>query len=170
MSSGVWDHDDSEEEQEEQEEQEKQEKQTYLGGTHLLVPARGVNEEFCQMVQTIKWELYSGIILSPPLKTSTAQDNDLIKKYLLNLNQLYLFLEKATWNQIKEMMLGSFVMSMRHDILGCAKRIIEYGKANHFQSVDWIPYRDYLNISLRVHPFVHHKRMIGGQQDDVEDM
>ena len=161
MSSHSWFHEEQQEDQEQQEE---------WSGSGPFIPARGVNDEFCQMIQSIKWKLYSSIILSPPLQTDVAQDNDLIKVYLSQLNQLYFFLERAASNQIREMMLSVFVINLRREILGCAKHIVDYGKANHFQAVDWIPYKDYLNITLRVHPFVHHKRMIGGQEDNVEDM
>lgn len=164
MISNIWDQDDSDEEQ------DQQENQNVKGGSNTIFPARGVDNEFCRAVQTIKWKIYNEVILSPPLKTEEAQDNGLIKAYLFQLNQLYLFFEKVTMNQMREMILGAFKISMRHEILSCAKQMIEYGKANHFRPVDWIPYRDYLNIVLRVHPFVHHKRMIGGQEDNVEDM
>jgi hypothetical protein len=128
------------------------------------VPPQGVDPEFCRRIQTVKWRLYEKIVLGPETETERAQDNELIQIYMDQLEQLYRFLERAQRGGVVERDLLSFPSDMRSENLSIANWIKTYFKKNG--PADTLPYRDYLTTTLRIYPFVHHKRMIGG---DVED-
>jgi|LauGreDrversion4_2_1035121.scaffolds.fasta_scaffold11122_5 hypothetical protein len=133
------------------------------------VPPRGMDPEFCRRIQNMKWKLYESIVLGPETETDNAQNNQLIQIYVNTLEKLYRFLERAQHGGVVERDLLSFPAEMRSENLSVANWVKNYFKKNG--PIDTIPYSDYLNTTLRVYPFIHHKRMVGGELfDSVEDM
>ncbi len=133
------------------------------------VPPKGVDPEFCRRIQNMKWRLYEKTVLGPETETDNAQNNELIQIYVNLLEQLYRFLERAQNGGIAERDLLSFPADIRSENLSVATWVKNYFKKNG--PADTLPYRDYLTTTLRVYPFVHHKRMVGGdEEDDVEDL
>ena len=129
------------------------------------IPPKELDGEFCRCIQTLKWNLYQTIVLSPALNTSTAQQNDLIQTYVKQLGRLYLVLDNALKGRIIDAEMRPFPVKLRHDILKCSQWI--HRVVRPLTPTDLVPYRDYVNTALRVYPFVHHMRMLGGA-DDVE--
>jgi hypothetical protein len=130
------------------------------------VPPRGLDPEFCKRIQNMKWRLYQIIILSPELDTPNAQNNELIQMYVNQLEDLYRFLDNAQRVGVVEKDLIKFPSELRSENLSMAEWIKKYFKQNG--PADTLPYRDYLNTTLRVYPFVHHSRMISEHTIDEE--
>lgn len=138
--------------------------------THAIVkggdiPPKGLDGEFCRCIQTLKWNLYQTIVLSPTLNTPAAQQNDLIQTYINQLGHLYLALDNALSGRINDAMMRPFPIKLRHDILKCSQWI--HRLVRPLTPTDLVPYWDYVNTALLVYPFVHHMQMLGGE-DDVE--
>lgn len=131
------------------------------------VPPHGLDPEFCRRIQTMKWKIYQMTVLSPEENTSEAQNNNLIERYLQQLESLYQLLEKAQRGGSVERELISFPHELRSENHSIAEWIRTYVKQNG--PADTIPYQDYLTTTLRIYPFVHHMRMVGGERD-VEEM
>ncbi len=131
------------------------------------VPPQGVDAEFCRCVQTLKWNLYQAIVLGPQENTPRAQQNDLIQTYVTLLGKLYTFMENALKGRIVDAELRPFPSQRRHEILTCSQWA--YRAVKGLSPTDLVAYRDYLNTSLRVYPFVHHMQILGGA-DDVETL
>lgn len=128
-------------------------------------PPAGVDAEFCRCIQTLKWNLYQTIVLGPQENTPEAQQNGLVQTYVTQLGRLYEFMENALRGRMIEADLRPFPLRHRHEILTCSQWA--YRVAKGLSPTDLVPYRDYLMTALRVYPFVHHMRMLGGA-DDVE--
>lgn len=129
------------------------------------VPPPGVNAEFSRCIQTLKWNLYQTIVLGPKENTPEAQQNELVQKYVTQLGRLHTFMENALKGRIIDADLRPFPSRRRHEILTCAQWVYRFVKG--FPPNDVVPYRDYLYHVLRVYPFVHHMRILGGA-DDIE--
>lgn len=129
------------------------------------IPPKGLDEEFCRCIQTLKWNLYQAIVLGPELNTPSAQQNELIQTYVKHLGHLYNVFENAMKGRIVDSEMRSFPVKLRHEILTCSQWARKH--LSSLPPTDLVPYNDYLNTSLRVYPFVHHMRMLGGA-DDVE--
>jgi hypothetical protein len=131
------------------------------------VPPAGVDAEFCRCIQTLKMNLYETIVLGPELNTPDAQKNELIQTYVKQLGRLYDVMENALKGRVVDAEMRPFPIRLRHSILTCSQWVHRLVKGK--TPTDLVPYRDYLNTTLRVYPFVHHIRIIGGE-DDIETM
>lgn len=131
------------------------------------VSPAGVDIEFCRCIQTLKWNLYQAIVLGPQENTPQAQQNALVQNYVTLLGKLCTFMENALKGRIVDADLRPFPSRLRHEILTCSQWA--YRAVKGLSPTDLVSYRDYLTTSLRVYPFVHHMRMLGGA-DDVETL
>lgn len=121
--------------------------------TEVSVPP-GVDPMYASCVHTLKWKLYQTIVLGPEPNTPEAQQNELLQRYITQLERLYRILEKSLRGSVTDAEVRPFPVSLRHEILTCAMKF--KGKNKGVSHVaDVVPYQDFLKETLRMYPFVH---------------
>lgn len=116
------------------------------------IPPPPINNEFVDNILKIKHSLYDDIILSPRLGTKEAQDNNLIQKYLEQLNKVYILTINAKKGIIDDKSLTRYSPKTRELIKNTLVWISNYFKHNNI--MDIIPYEDYLHKMFREYQFI----------------
>jgi hypothetical protein len=141
----------------EEEEEEEEEEEDYND-----MPFESVSPDWKRLVLEVKNTIYNNVIFEPELESDEAQNIALVDTYrthLIELNKLC----KNVPNQIntKEEIQKRLVMFPMgsHDIIG----ELIHGVDTLFrknQYVDTIPYTDYLDVHLRIYPFLKNDNLL----------
>jgi len=113
-----------------------------------------IDENFCNNVQQIKWNIYQNIVFKPKLETREAQDKKILNHYLNCMSQLYVYTHEAQ-NNNNNINLNQFPNEVRGDIQKLLNWINDFFRKN--EPYQTIPYSDYLTNTFKVYPFVHKK-------------
>ena len=120
-------------------------------------PFKDIDDEFKNLVQHVKLQLYTAIVEGPPIESIEAQDNRLLIKYLKRSNRLYNMCERlyALSDQRLEKKLSTFPLETHESI----KQLLDWLKNfySNNKEVDTIPYHDYLDVQLKRYPCTHKK-------------
>jgi hypothetical protein len=120
-------------------------------------PFKDIDDEFKNLVQNAKLQLYTAIIESPPITSVEAQDNTLLVKYFKRSNRLYNMCERlyALSDRRLQKKLSTFPLETHESI----KQLLDWLKIfySNNKEVDMIPYRDYLDVQLKRYPCLQKK-------------
>ncbi len=112
-----------------------------------------INKDFRKSVLDSKHSLYTNIVISGKEGTPLAQDNTLLRKYLQNINKLYIVSLHIAKNSQEELPdLSVFPESSREPIRITLEWIKKYFNENTIPET--IPYRDYIQKSFHEYPYV----------------
>ena len=135
----------------EEEEEEEEEEEDYND-----MSFESVSSEWKRLVLDVKNTIYNNVIFGPELESDEAQNIALVDTYrthLIELNKLCKVIPNRTntKEQIQKKLL-TFPMGT-HDIIGELVRAVDTLFRKN-QYVDTIPYTDYLDVHLRIYPFL----------------
>jgi len=115
-------------------------------------PFKDIDDEFKNLVQNAKLQLYTAIIESPPITSVEAQDNRLLIIYFKRSNRLYNMCERlyALSDERLQKKLSTFPLETHESIT----QLLDWLKIfySNNKEVDTIPYRDYLEVQLKRYP------------------
>jgi len=122
--------------------------------TQNEVPPPAINQEFIDNILEVKHKLYETTVLAPKLETPEAQSNEVLQKYINNLNSVYVMAINAQSGNIlgNEQRINNFPPETREVITRMLNLIADYFSKNNVP--DTIPYSDFIRNSLHVYPFV----------------
>jgi hypothetical protein len=116
----------------------------------------GIQPTFKNLVKMTKQQLYTCIVKGPPITSKTAQDNRLLIEYLTKLNALYQMCQSVNTGtpnpQTLEKKLSTFPLQTQNAIKELLGWLTVFFSKNKY--VDTIPYSDYLDIQLKVYPYL----------------
>ena len=117
-------------------------------------PPPAINQEFKDIILEVKHKLYETTVLAPELETPEAQSNEVLQKYMNNLNSVYVMAINAQSGNIlgNEQRINNFPPETREVITRTLNLIADYFSKNNVP--DTIPYSDFIRNSLHVYPFV----------------
>ena len=116
------------------------------------IPPPDIDEKFRKDVLDIKHNLYDSNILAPKLGTSEAQSNEVINKYLKNINEVYILCLNAQKGKITNIDVSKFPENVRVPLQRTLSWITDYFRKN--RAPDTIPYEDYIRKSFHDYQFV----------------
>jgi hypothetical protein len=115
-------------------------------------PFKDIDEEFKNLVQNAKLQLYTAIVEGPPITSVDAQDNTLLVKYFKRSNRLCNMCGRlyALSDGRLEKKLSTFPLETHESI----KQLLDWLKNfySNNKEVDTIPYHDYLEVQLKRYP------------------
>jgi len=116
-------------------------------------PPPAINQEFKDIILEVKHKLYETTVLAPELETPEAQSNEVLQKYMNNLNSVYVMAINAKTGKIigNEQKINNFPPETREMITRMLNLIADYFSKNTVP--DTIPYSDFIENSLRIYPF-----------------
>ena len=122
--------------------------------TENEVPPPAINQEFIDNILEVKHKLYETTVLAPELETPEAQSNEVLQKYMNNLNSVYVMAINAQSGRIlgNEQRINNFPPETREAITRMLKWIADYFSKNGVP--DTIPYSDFIRKSLHEYQFV----------------
>ena len=123
-------------------------------GTQNEDPPPAINKEFKDIILEVKHKLYETTVLAPELETPEAQSNEVLQKYMNNLNSVYVMAINAKTGKIigNEQKINNLPPETREMITRMLNLIADYFSKNKVP--DTIPYSDFIENSLRIYPFV----------------
>jgi hypothetical protein len=110
-----------------------------------------IDSEFRNNILNIKHEIYENTILKPELNTEEAQSEELLNKYIENLNNIYILCLNAQKGNVSND-LDKFPKEIRYSISVLLSGLADFFKKN--QVVDTIPYASYIQKSFKEYPFI----------------
>ena len=122
--------------------------------TENEVPPPAINQEFIDNILEVKHKLYETTVLAPELETPEAQSNEVLQKYMNNLNSVYVMAINAQSGRIigNEQRINNFPPETREVITRTLNLIADYFSKNNVP--DTIPYSDFIIKSLHEYQFV----------------
>jgi hypothetical protein len=122
--------------------------------TENEIPPPAINQEFIDNILEVKHKLYETTVLAPKLETPEAQSNEVLQKYMNNLNSVYVMAINAQTGKIigNEQKINNLPPETREMITRMLNLIADYFSKNKVP--DTIPYSDFIENSLRIYPFV----------------
>ena len=122
--------------------------------TENEIPPPAINQEFIDNILEVKHKLYETTVLAPKLETPEAQSNEVLQKYMNNLNSVYVMAINAQSGNIlgNEQRINNLPPETREIITRMLNWIVDYFSKNNVP--DTIPYSDFISNSLHVYPFV----------------
>ena len=117
-------------------------------------PPPAINQEFIDNILEVKHKLYETTVLAPELETPEAQSNEVLQKYMNNLNSVYVMAINAQSGRIigNEQRINNFPPETREVITRTLNLIADYFSKNNVP--DTIPYSDFIRKSLHEYQFV----------------
>ena len=122
--------------------------------TENEVPPPAINQEFIDNILEVKHKLYETTVLAPELETPEAQSNEVLQKYMNNLNSVYVMAINAQSGNMlgNEQRINNFPPETREVITRTLKWIADFFSKNTVS--DTIPYSDFIRKSLHEYQFV----------------
>jgi len=126
----------------------------YDDDTQNEVPPPAINQEFIDNILKVKHKLYETTVLAPELETPEAQSNEVLQKYMNNLNSVYVMAINAQSGKIigNEQKINNFPPETREVITRMLNLIADFFSKNTVP--DTIPYSDFIRKSLQEYQFV----------------
>lgn len=116
------------------------------------VPPQDIDQKFRDNVLDIKHIIYDNTVLSKELGTNAAQNNQILRDYLKQINQVYILCVNAQKGAINDKELQQFPENVREQLRLVLVWLSDYFRKNRIP--DTIPYENYIKNTFHTYQFV----------------